>query len=240
MKSRHRLFLALVTGALFISAAARADNPLILDQFTADPTARCFGDKIYLYPSHDILAARGSWFRMADYHVFSTENLLDWTDHGVIVSQDKVPWVSPNSFSMWAPDCVTKNGKYYFFFPASSRIGVAIADKPEGPYKPEPQAIAGANGIDPCCLIDPKDGAAYLVWASNSTLTVGKLKDNMTEFDGQPVRLPRMAQDSGLVEGPFMFERKGIYYLTYPHAVRPSSLNTPWAKARRDRSPSPA
>ena len=92
-----------------------AQNPVIRDQFSADPTARVFNNKVYLYPSHDIMPPAGQrqdWFCMEDYHVFSSENLTDWTDHGVIVTQNKVPWVRPNSYSMWAPDCVYRNGKY--------------------------------------------------------------------------------------------------------------------------------
>jgi hypothetical protein len=65
-----------------------AQNPVIRDQFAADPTARVFNNKVYVYPSHDIPAPEGQrqdWFCMADYHVFSSENLIDWTDHGVII-----------------------------------------------------------------------------------------------------------------------------------------------------------
>ena len=101
---------------LAVPLITAAQNPVIRDQFTADPTARVFNGKVYLYPSHDILPPAGQrqdWFCMEDYHVFSSENLTDWTDHGVIVTQNKVPWVRKDSYSMWAPDCVEKNGKYY-------------------------------------------------------------------------------------------------------------------------------
>ena len=97
-------------------------NPIITNQFTADPTARVFNGKIYLYPSHDIPSVithydGSAWFSMADYHVFSSEDLTTWTDHGVIVKQEDVPWGNPEAYSMWAPDCVEKDGKYYFYFP---------------------------------------------------------------------------------------------------------------------------
>ena len=204
-----------------------AQNPIIRNQFSADPTARVFNDKVYLYPSHDILAKEGQgrvgWFCMEDYHVFSSVNLTDWTDHGVIVSQNKVPWVKPDSYSMWAPDCAFKNGKYYFYFPAPAKdtiygrgfsIGVAVSDNPYGPFIPEPTPIKNVHGIDPCLFID-KGGQAYLYWAARN-IYVAKLKDNMTELasEGQAIaNLP----DKGLKEGPFVFERNGIYYLTYPH-----------------------
>jgi len=210
--------------ALLISISAQ--NPIIRNQFTADPTARVFNGKIYLFPSHDIPApanfARKDWFCMEDYHVFSSSNLTDWTDHGVIVSQYKVKWIDTTTYSMWAPDCVERNGKYYFYFPANVNasfgkgfgIGVAIADKPEGPYIPQPAPIKGVRGIDPCVFID-KDGQAYIYYSLNR-IFAAKLKANMVELDSEPVILSEFP-GKGLVEGPFLFERKGIYYMTYPH-----------------------
>ena len=81
---------------------------------------------------------------MEDYHVFSSENLTDWTDHGVILNQKQVPWGNPTGYSMWAPDCIEKDGKYYFFFPnkkaaststttAPKKPGVTTATTPSGP-----------------------------------------------------------------------------------------------------------
>ena len=228
MQSYKRHLLALSVGALFLVNTVFGQNPLIMDQFTADPTARVFEGRIYVYPSHDILAGpgrgRAGWFCMEDYHVFSSGNLTDWKDHGVIVSQNAVDWVDSTSYSMWAPDCVFKNGKYYFYFPARARaratgrrgwgggIGVAIADKPYGPFTPEAQPIQGVRGIDPGVLID-KDGSAYLFWGG---ISMAKLKDNMVELDSQPQRVQNLPRP-GLIEGPFPFERNGIYYLTYPH-----------------------
>jgi beta-xylosidase len=151
---------------------------------------------------------------MEDYHVFSSENLTDWTDHGVLINQTNVPWLTRKSFDMWAPDCVFKNGKYYFYFPTGGHIGVAIADKPYGPFKPEEKPIQGANGIDPGLLMD-KDGSAYMFWA-RGRISVAKLKDNMVELDS-PAQVVANLPTSGLIEGPFAFERNGIYYLTYPH-----------------------
>src|ERR1035437_76575 len=92
----------------FILNKTLAQNPFIQNQFTADPTARVFGDRVYVYPSHDIPVPAGSkarpaWFCMEDYHVFSSANLTDWTDHGMIVSQYKVNWVDSTAYNMWAP-----------------------------------------------------------------------------------------------------------------------------------------
>jgi hypothetical protein len=85
-----------------------AQNPIVRDQFSADPSARVFNGKVYVFPSHDIPTppekpGRKDWFCMEDYHVFSSANLTDWIDHGMIVSQNKVNWVDSMSYSMWAP-----------------------------------------------------------------------------------------------------------------------------------------
>jgi beta-xylosidase len=160
---------------------------------------------------------------MEDYHVFSSSNLTDWTDHGVIVTQNKVPWVRPNSYSMWAPDCIERNGKYYFYFPAPAKdttlgrgfsIGAAVSDNPYGPFTLQSEPIKGVRGIDPNPFID-KDGQAYLYWSARN-IYAAKLKENMMELASEPMVIPNLP-DKGLKEGPYMFERNGIYYLTYPH-----------------------
>jgi hypothetical protein len=227
MTTTFRLCLFLSAWALLLAGHAHAQNPFITNQFTADPTARVFNDRVYVYPSHDIKCGPGrgkiGWFCMEDYHVFSSANLTDWTDHGVIVTQNKVPWVQPESYNMWAPDCIYRNGKYYFYFPATPKdtsevrkftIGVAVADKPTGPFVPQPLPIKGVRGIDPNVFID-KDGQAYLYW-SEGNIYGAKLKENMLELASEPKILGELPT-KGLKEGPFLFERKGTYYLTYPH-----------------------
>jgi hypothetical protein len=203
---------------------ARSQNPLIMDQFTADPTARVFEGRVYVYPSHDINCGT-NWFCMEDYHVFSSENLVDWTDHGVIVTKEKVPWVDSTRYSMWAPDCYERDGKYYFYFPAIADsavgvrgmgIGVAISDKPYGPFVPEPRPIEGVSGIDPNVFID-RDGLAYLYWAGMHRLMGARLKENMLELATEPKQIEGLP--TGMKEGPFLFERNGIYYFTFPHVI---------------------
>jgi beta-xylosidase len=236
MKAMTPRLLALTAGTLLFWSAACADIPLFLDQFSADPTARNFNGKIYLVNSHDILPPAGvrGGFVMADYHVHSSVDLMDWTDHGAIVDQKDVPWANQN-YGMWAPDLVFKNGKYYFYFPTNSkvtddgrtrraqgiqRVGVAVADKPEGPYKIEPDSIPNIPwSIDPSVLIDPKDNQAYLIYALNDFF-IAKLKDNMLELAEEPKLMKNFpnSRTEGLIEGPFAFERKGIYYMAYPHA----------------------
>ena len=117
-RNMKRLFLSLFAATLLLPGLF-AQNTVIRDQYSADPTARVFGGKVWLFPSHDIISPvepERKWFSMADYHVFSSEDLVNWTDHGVILSQENVPWGNPKGYSMWAPDCVEKNGKYLASF----------------------------------------------------------------------------------------------------------------------------
>jgi len=217
----RRTILALACA--LAGTALSAQNPVIRDQYTADPTARVFDGKVWLYASHDIISPvepERRWFCMADYHCFSSEDLVHWTDHGVILDQKDVPWGNPEGYSMWAPDCVERGGKYYFYFPNAPRegrgfaVGVAVADRPDGPFTPQEKSIQGVFGIDPCCLL-ASDGNAYLYW-SGMGFSGAKLKENMTELDGTPVRLDTPLPAGGLKEGPFVFEREGKFYLTYP------------------------
>ena len=237
---------AIAITAMMMSSicAAQAQNPIIHHQFSADPTARVFDGRIYLFPSHDIISPvepEKKWFSMADYHVFSSDNLTDWTDHGVILSQEQVPWGNPAAYSMWAPDCVEKDGKYYFFFPDAPKpldtdkdgrsrgfgVGVAVADHPYGPYKPEPNNIKGIAGIDPCVL-QASNGENVIFWGGGG-LRMARLKDNLTELADEelqnPVEGPHGMKlyghaveglPEGFKEGPFAFERDGRFYLTYP------------------------
>ena len=117
----------------------------------------------------------------------------------MIVSQYEVPWIDTTTFSMWAPDWIERNGKYYFYFPANVKagsgrgfgVGVAIADDPAGPYTPQPLPITNIHGIDPCPLID-RDGQAYIYY-SQDRIFGAKLKDNMVELDSDPLVMTDIA-----------------------------------------------
>ncbi|KAF2874446.1 glycosyl hydrolase [Massariosphaeria phaeospora] len=144
-------------------------EPIVKHVYTADPSAHVFNGKLYVYPSHDRetdiqFNDNGDQYDMADYHVFSMEEVGGpVTDHGVVLKQEEVPWVSKQ---LWAPDAASKNGKYYLYFPARDkegifRVGVAVGEKPEGPFKPEAEPIKGSFSIDPASYVD-EDGQAYL------------------------------------------------------------------------------
>lgn len=124
---------------LFFATHLQAqDNPFIKHMYTADPSARVWADgRLYVYASHDIAPPQGCDL-MDQYHVFSTADMKTWTDHGEILRASQVPWGRKEGGFMWAPDCVYKNGTYYFYFPHPSgtewnktwKIGVATSKSP--------------------------------------------------------------------------------------------------------------
>jgi endo-1,4-beta-D-glucanase Y len=213
---------------LAVYGAVMAQNPLIHSAFCADPTARVFDGRVYVYPSHDIPPVslptqRPDWFCMGDYHVYSSADLTHWTDHGVILDQTDVPWGNPSAYSMWAPDCIRgKDGRYYFYFPDASQakegehpgfgVGVAISDTPYGPFVAQPKPIEGILGIDPCVL-QASDGKNYIFWGGGGLLQA-HLADYLMSLAGEPQRITSLPE--GFKEGPFAFERQGKFYLTYP------------------------
>ncbi|KAF2493476.1 putative xylosidase [Lophium mytilinum] len=158
----------------FLPTMPPSPKPLISHIYTADPSAHVFNDRIYIYPSHDISTDirdndNGDQYAMTDYHVFSTPSLRSSsppavvTDHGPVLSLSQIPWAAKQ---LWAPDAAAKNGKYYLYFPARDmagvfRIGVAVGEAPEGPFRAEPAPIPGSYSIDPAAFVD-EDGAAYL------------------------------------------------------------------------------
>ncbi len=201
-----------------------AENPFIrVDKdnnriFTADPSAHVWADgRLYVYASHDVQPARGCDL-MDKYHVFSTDDMIHWTDHGQILEAADVSWARPEGGFMWAPDCAFRNGMYFFYFPHKDadniwRIGVATSTEPAANFTSQGYIEGMRSGIDPSVFVDD-DGQAYIYQNSGGTGTcaVGKLKTNMVELDGE------MQDMQGLVgyhEGPWVHKRNGIYYLSY-------------------------
>lgn len=233
-KQHHLLFSVLIlTNVCFAgnttqnNVANRAENPIITHMYTADPTARVWKDgRLYLYPSTDVAPPRGCDL-MDGYHVFSTDDMVTWTDHGEILHSRDVEWGRKEGGFMWAPDCVYKNGKYYYYFPhpsgtdwnATWKIGVAVSKKPTSGFK----QLGYIQGLDP--LIDPNvfiddDGQAYFYHGGaqkGHPVKGGKLAKNMMEIEGG---MKDMVGLEDFHEGPFVFKRKGVYYMIYPDNKR--------------------
>ena len=210
-----------------MSVACKADkkpevqmkNPFITHMYTADPSARVWADgRLYVYASHDIAPPRGCDL-MDRYHVFSTDDMVNWVDHGEILSSDDVEWGRPEGGFMWAPDCMYRNGKYYYYFPHPSdtkwndswKIGVAVSDKPASGFEVIGYIEGLSSHIDPNVFIDD-DGQAYFYHGGGGTCLGGKLKDNMIEIDGEMFVMEGLHD---FHEATWVFKRNGVYYLTY-------------------------
>jgi beta-xylosidase len=204
-----------------VSQFSFSQNPFITSIYTADPSAHVWRDgRLYVYPSHDMDPARGCDL-MDRYHVYSTDDMVNWRDEGEILRSNQVAWGRKEGGFMWAPDCAYKNGTYYFYFPHPSgtewnktwKIGVATSKKPAGDFTAGGyiEGLSGNAMIDPAVFVDT-DGKAYFYYGGGSVCQGGQLKDNMIEIDGT------MKNMEGLVdfhEAAWVFKRNGTYYLTY-------------------------
>lgn len=199
-------------------------NPFITSLFTADPSAHVFGDRLYVYASRDIDPAVGA-DHMDRYHVFSTDNMVDWRDEGQILSSDNVPWGRPEGGFMWAPDCAYKDGKYYFYYPHPSeskwnntwKIGVATSDHPYKGFVDQGY-MEGAGGfamIDPAVFVE-NDQAYFYYGGGGSHPLAGfrsaELNDDMMSFK---TRLRRSWGLWDFHEAAWVFKRNDFYYLIY-------------------------
>ena len=137
--------------------------------YMADPSVHVYNGRLYIYPSHDwecenVENDNGDQYVMKDMHVLSTDDPMNGevTDHGKALDIADIPWAGRQ---LWDCDCTEKDGKYYLYFPLKDkndifRIGVAIADRPEGPFIPQPDPIRGSYSMDICVL--PDNGEYYL------------------------------------------------------------------------------
>ena len=144
-------------------------NPFITELYLADPSAHVWDDgRLYVYPSHDVAPPRGCDL-MDGYHVFSTTDMVNWTDHGEFLHSRDVEWGRPDGGFMWAPDAAYRNGKYYYYFPHPSgtdwnntwKVGVGVSDKPTMENLKLLGYLEGLGDafsmIDPCVFTDDDD-----------------------------------------------------------------------------------
>jgi beta-xylosidase len=204
---------------------------------TADPSAHVWKDgRLYLYTSHDVECQPD--FFMKDWYVFSSADMVNWTNHGSCLSVKDLKWADNYA---WAPDCVYKNGKYYFCFPAGNGIkdrinpskstkwmgiGIAVSDSATGPFK---DAIGKplwttpyAN--DPCLFIDD-DGKSYIYFHGGGDYLVAEMADDLLSLKGDFKKMD-MGGYNPPMEGPWVFKRKDLYYFTMPERNRTLSYYT--------------
>lgn len=159
---------------------------LVPEDYMADPAVHVFNDRLYIYPSHDWESGipendNGDHFNMKDYHVFSTDDPMhgEITDHGLVLTTEDIPWAGRQ---LWDCDVAEKDGKYYMYFPLKDqndifRIGVAISDRPEGPFIPQPDPMRGSYSIDPAVLNDG-DGNYYMYFGGLWGGQLQRYRDN--------------------------------------------------------------
>ena len=191
-----------------ICAGAIAQNPIVQTCFSTDPAPMVSGDRLYVFTGHD--EEKASFFWMNDWRLFSTTDMVNWTDHGTPASQCDFEWADDRA---WAAQCIERNGKFYLYVPAHSRIshgmaiGVAVADKVTGPYKDALGKPLYEDGkwdhIDPTVMIDA-DGQAYIYWG-NPRLYSAKLNEDMISF-ATPVQCDSTV--NRYTEGPWIHRVK--------------------------------
>jgi beta-xylosidase len=195
------------------AATSFADAPPtpILGGFTADPAIRIFGGTYYIYPTTD----KPNW-NTTEFVVWSSKNLVDWKREGVALDVTKdLKWAD---LQAWAPDCIERNGTYYFYFCARGKIGVATAKNPRGPFKDalgrpllQKGGAVRTNTIDPYPFIDD-DGQAWLYFGNgNGFCQAVKLNPDMITLDGDPVDIPLKEFREGIV----VFKHAGKYYFMW-------------------------
>ena len=210
----HSTFISLSVLFPFF-AICFADNPIIQTNYTADPAPMVYNDRVYLFTSHDDDVTEANFYTMRNYCCYSSNDIVNWTDHGIVASLKEFKWITVNN-GAWAPQCVARDGKFYLYIPIQGKgIGVQVSDSPTGPFKdPIGKALINKNGysdIDPTVFID-SDGQAYLYWG-NGTLWYVKLNKDMVSYTGTIVTVS--PKPTGFVEGPWFYKRNDLYYLAY-------------------------
>lgn len=228
---------ALVLLSMLYSAVAMAQNPIIQTYYTADPAPMVHNGVVYLYTTHDEDVTVRNFFTMNDWKCYSTTDMVNWTDHGTILSYKDFSWARGDA---WAGQCVFRNGKFYFYVPLNKRnggnvIGVGVSDSPTGPFKDAigKPLLEGYGYIDPTVFIDD-DNQAYLYWG-NPDLHYVKLNEDMISYSGEVVKVEFTKTNFGVrtgdakrnaqyEEGPWFYKRKGLYYMLYPAGGVPEHL----------------
>ncbi|RZK63630.1 MAG: carbohydrate-binding protein, partial [Pedobacter sp.] len=218
------------------SLMLKAQNPIVQTNYTADPAPMVHNGKVYLYTSHD--EDESTWFTMNDWKLYSTSDMVNWTDNGTVLSYKDFSWAKMNA---WAGQCIERDGKFYMYVPITTKenkgaIGVAVANSPYGPFidplgKP---LISNSNAdIDPTVFIDT-DKQAYLLWGNPICYYV-KLNEDMISYKDEIKSFPNTIESFGerlgdekrpttYEEGPWLYKRNKLYYLLFAGGPLPEHI----------------
>ncbi len=210
----------------------QVNMPLFQTKYTADPSPLVVGDTLFLYTSHDASPEdipdanekNSAGFFMYDWLLWSTTDMVNWTEHGAVASLKDFSWRSREN-GAWAIQTVERNGKYYLYAPLHGHgIGVLMSDSPYGPFKDplgEPLVWQKEhwNDIDPTVFTDD-DGQAYMYWGNPHTYWA-KLNEDMISLGSGITQLPHIPNYQ---EGPWFYKRNGHYYLAFASTCCPEAL----------------
>ena len=217
MKLRFVLFFAL---SLFVQyLPVQAQNPFITHIYSADPSGHVWKNDtstLWIYASHDV-PGTNHHATMFDYHVFSTNDLVNWTDYGRVLSVDDVDWAIDYA---WAIDAIQWQGKYYLIFcmhekgTGMFRTGIAVSDVPQGPFKNIGYIKGIEWGQDPAVFQDD-DNRVYIYWGAGGSCFAAELNSDLLSIKPD-TKVNLTSQLTNVFEGPWVHKYEGKYYLSYP------------------------
>jgi len=225
LRSACAWLASLLCVVALLPGAAHADNPIVQTIYTADPAPLVYNGRVYLYTGHD--EDNSTYFTMREWRVWSSADMVNWTDHGSPMSLATFSWASSDA---WAGQAVYRNGKFYWYVPVrmsngSQAIGVGVSDSPTGPFRDALGRPLIQNAeIDPTVYVDD-DGQAYLYYG-NPHLWYVKLNADMISYSGSPAQIPLTTAGFGTrtgdpnrptlyEEGPWFYHRNGLYYMVF-------------------------
>jgi len=221
--------------AFLIIESAFAQNPIIQTIYTADPAPMVYNDTVYLYTGHD--EDGSTWFTMNEWRVYSSTDMVNWTDHGSPLNYQTFSWAKGDA---WAGQCIARSGKFYYYVPMTQKtggmaIGVAVSTSPSGPFTDalgRPLVSTGTGDIDPTVYID-SDGQTYLYWG-NPNLFYVKLNQDMISYSGGIVKVNLTTAGFGVrsdtdrptsyEEGPWFYKRNNLYYMGFAAGPIPEHI----------------
>jgi len=250
LKMKNNIYLLIL--AQYIPLLSFAQNPIIQTYYTADPAPMVYNGTVYLYTSHDEDSTVNNFFSMYDWRCYSSTDMVNWTDHGVVASLKNFKWYDKTN-GAWAPQCIERNGKFYLYVPIHGEgISVLVSNSPTGTFSdPLGKRLIDSDhiwqDIDPTVFIDD-NGQAWLYWG-NPKLWYVKLNDDMISYDqtiGQNgvVSVEMTTESFGsherpdgkpgttYTEGPWIYKRNNLYYMIYaaagiPEYIAYSTASTP-------------
>ena len=207
---------------LMVGMYCHAQKPIIQTKYTADPAPMVFNDTVFLYTGHDEDDAFG--FKMHNWLLYTSTDMVNWTDHGVVASLKDFNWVTDDN-GAWAAHCIHRNGKFYLYCPIPNGmgIGVLISDSPYGPFKDpleKPLIQNIIHDIDPAVFIDD-EGQAYMYWGNPKVYYV-RLNEDMISYSGDIIQEPSTPKN--YQEGPWVWKRNDHYYLAYASTCCPEGI----------------